>query len=284
MLRVAVVLLGLSGVAHAGFGFTWSHTSSHSSWNVSVGVGGYGAAVIPVPARSFGVIHGRRPTPGNRFLATTENVWFYNPYDPPSYRTFGLVYLDADGRVTGVSEYPKSGRGFDFDLTVIQREAAIRERGLGTADAAARKARSAAIRAGLDFLRSRHYVDAQTALKGAVWIDPEDGPAQMLYGIALLASGEVPPAAKAVRRGLEAMPEFRAGWARLADLVPDRGERERIVRDIESRLAADAGNAGLRFLAGWLLFSQGEPARAAEHWKLLPEDPFRARLLALASG
>ena len=276
--------LALPSLAHAGFGFTYSHSGSRSSWSITIGIGGYGSAVVPVASRAYGpIIHARWPTPGNRFYATTDDVWFYNPYNPPSYRTFGLVYLDADGKVTGVSEYPKSGAGFDFDLTILQHEAALRDKGLGRAEAESKKARSKAIKAGLSFLRERNYVDAQTALKDAVWSDPEDGPAQMLYGFALLAAGDVAPAAKAIRRGLEATPEFRRTWARLADLVPDRGERDRIAADVEARLKGDPSNPNARFLAGWILFSLGEAAKAGEHWKQLPEDALRERLLKMTA-
>ncbi len=286
MMRFLALALALSlpSAAHAGFGFSYSHSGGNSSWSVSIRVGGYGSAYVPVASRAYGpIIHARWPTPGNRFHATTDNVWLYNPYNPPSYRTFGLVYLDADGKVTGVSEYPKSGRGFDFDLTILQEEAALRDKGLGRAEAAARKARARAIQAGLSFLRERNYRDAQTALKDAVWTDPDDGPGQMLYGIALLAAGDVVPAAKAVRRGFEAMPEFRRDWARLADLIPDRGERDRIAADVEGRLKAAPGDAAMRFLAGWIVFSSGDGAKAAEHWKQLPEDAVRERLLLLAA-
>jgi len=282
-MRTFAALLVISSAAHAGFAFHYSHSSSHSSWTVDIRVGAYGSAIVPGAARSWGVIHGRWPTPGDRFYATTDNVWFYNPYDPPAYRTFGLVYLDAGGNVTGVSEYPRSGRGFDFDLTILQREAAIRERGLGVAAAQERKARAKAIEAGLALLRDRNYTDAQTALKNAVWVDPADGPAQMLYGMALLASGETALASKALRRGLDAMPSFRRDWARLADLIPDRAERDRIAEDVNSRLRASPEDPAARFLAGWILFSSGEPARAAEHWKALADDPFRRKLLDLTA-
>ncbi|MCE9583714.1 MAG: tetratricopeptide repeat protein [Planctomycetes bacterium] len=284
-MRFLAVLLALAlpGAAHAGFAFSYSHSGGHSNWSVTVRVGGYGSSIVPVGVRSYGsVIHGLWRTPGDRFIATTENVWLYNPYNPPSYRTFGLVYLDADGSVTGVSEYPRSGHGFDFDLTVLQHEAAIREKGLGRAEAEEKKARRKAIQVGLAFLREKNYRDAQTALKDAVWADPEDGPAAMLFGIALLAAGDVAPAGKAIRRGLEAMPEFKSAWARLADLVPDRAERDRIAADIDSRLKASQDDANARFLAGWILFSTGEAAKAGEHWKQLPEDPLRARLVKMA--
>lgn len=286
MRLLAVVLaLALPSAAHAGFAFSWSDSSGDSHWSVTVGVGGYGCAIVPVPHRAWGpVIHARWPAPGGRFLATTENVWFYNPYNPPSYRTFGLVYLDANGSVTGVSEYPRSGRGFDYDLTILQEEAALREKGLGRAEAETKKARARAIQAGLAFLRERNYRDAQTALKDAVWADPGDGPGAMLYGTALLAAGDVRPAAKAIRRGLEATPDFRGDWARLADLVPDRAERDRIAADVESRLRSDPADADARFLAGWILFSTGDPAKAGEHWKQLPEDALRERLIRMASG
>ncbi|MCC6740924.1 MAG: tetratricopeptide repeat protein [Planctomycetia bacterium] len=286
MRLIAVVLaLALPSAAHAGFAFSWSHSSSDSHWSVTVGVGGYGSAIVPVAHRAWGpVIHARWPAPGGRFIATTENVWLYNPYNPPSYRTFGLVYLDANGSVTGVSEYPRSGRGFDYDLTILQEEAALREKGLGRAGAETKKARAKAIQAGLAFLRERNYRDSQTALKDAVWADPSDGPGAMLYGTALLAAGDVRPAAKAIRRGLEAMPDFSGDLARLADLIPDRAERDRIAADVESRLRSDPADADARFLAGWILFSTGDPAKAGEHWKQLPEDPLRERLLKLAAG
>lgn len=282
-MRTLIVALVLSTTAHAGLSFHYTRSSSHSRLSIDIHLGAYGAAFVPAAYRAYGpVIHARWPTPGNRFYATTDDVWFYNPYDPPSYRTFGLVRLDADGNVVGVSEYPKSGRGFDFDLTILQREAALREAGLGVRQAQEEKARSRAIRVGLDALRSRNYAAAQAALKDAVWIDPEDGPAQMLYGMALLAAGDARPAAKAIRRGLEAMPEFRREWARLADLVPDGAERDRIAADIDRRLKDDPENANDRFLAGWVRFSAGNGEAAAETWGKLPDDDFRRRLLDLA--
>lgn len=288
MTRFAAALLAalaLPSLAHAGFSFAYTHSSGDVSIAVSLHVGGYGSAIVPCAGRSFAQSSGwyRWPTPGNRFFATTDDVWLYNPYDPPSYRSFGLVYLDSDGNVTGVSEYPKSGLGFDFDLAVLQHEAAIRERDSGRAEVEKKKVRRKAIQAGLSFLRERNYRDAQTALKGAVWEDTEDGPAQMLYGVSLLANGDVVPASKAIRRGLEAMPEFKSSWARLADLVPDAGERDRIAADIEGRLKATPEDANARFLMGWILFSTGEPAKAGEHWKLLPDDLLRGRLLKMAA-
>ncbi|MBI2919851.1 MAG: hypothetical protein HYY18_02065 [Planctomycetes bacterium] len=282
MIRTLLAFLAVSGVAHAGFAFSYSHASSHGSLTINFSVGAYGTAIVGVPVRSYGpFIHARWPTPGNRFYATTDNVWFFNPYDPPSYRTFGLVRLDADGKVTGVSEYPRSGRGFDFDLTILQREAALREAGLGVGAAQDRKARALAIEKGLSALRSARYGEAQLALKDAVWVDPDDGPAQMLYGIALLASSEVANAGKAIRRGLEAMPEFKRDWARLADLVTDRGERERISKDLADRLRASPGDANLVFLSGWLLFSSGEPGKAGEVWKTLADEGLKARLIGM---
>jgi tetratricopeptide (TPR) repeat protein len=284
MLRTLIAVLAASTAAHAGLSFTYTHSTSDTSLVLHFHVGGYGSAILPVPIRTYGgPIHGRWPTPGNRFLATTEDVWFYNPYDPPSYRWFGLVYLDAEGKVTGVTEWPKSGRGFDFDLTILQREAALRDKGLGRGEAEARKARRAAIEAGLSFLRDRNYTDAQTALKNAVWVDPDDGPAQMLYGAALLAAGDWVPASKALRRGLASMTDFKRDWARMADLFPDRVERDRIAAAVEARMRPEPENPHLRFLHGWVLLSSGDAARAADVWKQLPDDEHRKRLLELAA-
>jgi hypothetical protein len=282
-MRTLLSLFLAAGLSDAGLSFHYTHSSSHSHLTLSLQLGGYGTTLVAAPARHYGgVVHGRWPTPHNRFYATTDNVWFFNPYDPPSYRTFGLVRLDSDGQVTGVSHYPRSGRGFDFDLTLLQNEAALRADGLGVKAAQEEKARSRAIQAGLAALRSRRTDAAQQALKEAVWVDPDDGPAQVLFGTALLAGGDLRNADKAIRRGLAAMPEFKREWARLADLIPAREDRDRIGADLKARCEADPADAPARFLAGWVAFSSGDAAGAAELWGKLAEDPFRARLLELA--
>ena len=67
--------LALPSMAHAGFGFAYSHSGSHSSWSVTIGIGGYGSAIVPGYSRAYGpIIHARWPTPGNRFYATTINT------------------------------------------------------------------------------------------------------------------------------------------------------------------------------------------------------------------
>ena len=126
------------------------------------------------------------------------------------------------------------------------------------------------------------YDEARSSLARAVLNDPQNGFAELAYGLGLFAVGDYEAAARAVRRGLALAPD-------VADRPIDVSRQYRTAEDFQGHLqslrlhvAAHPEQQDAWFLLGYLRFSNGRPVEAMRALEkaasLDPQDTYAAVL------
>lgn len=136
---------------------------------------------------------------------------------------------------------------------------------------------------GMEYFQAGKYPEAVKALRHAVVDDPRNGGLLGLTGQALLAAGALDEAAGALQQSLAATPE--AQWvdasSKLAKLTPTEA-----TDTLRKAIEKDPAVPGLRFLAAYQSFGQGDYKQAQTHLdallKAAPDDAIAKKLQAQA--
>ena len=133
---------------------------------------------------------------------------------------------------------------------------------------AARLARTASVREGLQAFHEGRYADAVMILREAYLRDTRDPGTKIFYGMALIPLGEYEMAEKAIRRGIEGS-SASADWLvevpRLYGNPRDYDQHKLLLRHRTDR--ADPLPAA--FLLAYLMAAEGNGAEAARYLDLL---------------
>ncbi len=196
---------------------------------------------------------------GNRFVGAVRHLR----------RAFAL-----GERSTAVRIYLGSALWESAEL--LEAERVYRE----TLDAGGREASLALAPLGALLVFQGRYAEAVPLLRRAAADDADAVNLHYDLARALEGSGETAAAVQAYRRVAELAPGFSQARYRLAVLLDRGGDREAAARELQAFQALHAEEqtrthrenlARAKLDHGWRLLEQGEPGRAAEHFRSLPQ-------------
>jgi tetratricopeptide (TPR) repeat protein len=107
------------------------------------------------------------------------------------------------------------------------------------------------------------YDDARQSFSYAVLEEPDNGFANLAYGLVYFALGDYSASADALRRGLSAAPDI---VDRPIDITRQYGSSDDLARHIQSlqlHLASRPADADAWFVLGYVEYSSGRPTEAA---------------------
>ncbi|MEE9296501.1 MAG: tetratricopeptide repeat protein [Phycisphaerae bacterium] len=131
---------------------------------------------------------------------------------------------------------------------------------------------------GENAFRRAEYEQARQALSYAVLEEPENGFAQLAYGLVHMVLKDYTAAADAVRRGLRFAPDVVDRPIDITRQFGDVQELSRHIQALQLHLAAEPSDADAWFVLGYVQYSSGRPEEAARAYSkaasLNPADPY----------